>query len=65
MSSTCTLYRQRGERDEQREREINVLRQCDIVHLHLHMQGHVYMNGDCKKDREENVKRKIPRAMCT
>ena len=24
----------------------------------------MYTNGDCKKDREENVKRKIPRSIC-
>ena len=38
------------ERERETERHRNVLRQCDIVHLHLHMQGHVYTNVDCKKD---------------
>ena len=44
-----------GRRERERKRERNVLRQRDIVHLHLHMQGHVYTNGDCKKDIEKKV----------
>ena len=43
----------RGGEREMMKRERDVYRQRDIVH----MQGHVYTNGDCKTD---NVKRKIP-----
>ena len=47
------MYIVQGERE--REGERNVSRPSDIVHLHLHMQGHVYINGDCKEDIKKTM----------